>query len=150
MDTLLQVCYSVLSLYWIFLVLKNMIKTITNPKYKVGGHYSQGKIIGDLLFTCGHVAYNTETGLLANHDIKEETKTILKNLDLLAKIAGSSIQNVVKITSYLTDMKYFKEYDSAFKEYFPKDPPTRTTVQVGPLLREVHIEIEAIIYLEND
>ena len=126
-----------------------MIKTITNPKYKVGGHYSQGKIIGDLLFTCGHIAYNTETGLLVNDNIKEETKTILKNLDSLAKVANSNLQNAVKITSYLTDMKYFEEYDLAFKEYFPRDPPTRTTVQVGPLVRDVHIEIEAIIYLSK-
>lgn len=125
----------------------SMIKTISNEKYVVGGHYSQGKIVGDLLFTCGHVAYNPETGSLINKTIKEETLQVLKNLDALARIAGTNLQKTVKINSYLTDMKYFKEYDEAFKEYFPKDPPPRTTVQIGPLLRDVHVEIDAIIFI---
>ena len=124
-----------------------MIKTIQNPKYKVGGHYSQGRIVGEFLYTCGHIAYDCETSKLVNSDIKEETKTVLHNLNTLAEMAGSNLQQAVKITSYLTDMKYFKGYDDAFKDFFPNDPPPRTTVQVGPLLRDVHVEIEAIIYL---
>lgn len=125
-----------------------MIKTVTNPKYKVGGHYSQGKIIDNLLYTCGHIAYDGETDELVNSNVKDETLKVLENLNTLAELAGSNLKNAVKITSYLTDMKYFKEYDTAFKEYFPNNPPPRTTVQVGPLLREVHVEIEAVIYLE--
>ena len=127
----------------------DIMKIITNPKYKVGGHYSQGRIVGNLLYTCGHVAYNTETGLLVNNDIKQETLTVLQNLNALANIAGTDLQKSVKITSYLTDMKLFKGYDDAFQEFFPKNPPPRTTVQVGPLIRDVHVEIEAIISIDS-
>ena len=125
-----------------------MVQIVSNPKYKVGGHYSQGKIVGNLLYTCGHVAYDCDTGKLVNANVKDETKKVLENLNRLAEIAGSHLHKTVKITSYLTDMKYFKEYDDAFKEFFPTDPPPRTTVQIGPLLRDVHVEIDAIISLE--
>ena len=117
----------------------------------VGGQYSQGIIAGDFLFTCGHIAYNPDTGELVNYDIKKETRQVLSNIDKLAKIAGTTIQNAVKIGTFLTDMSFFKEYDDAYAEFFPDNDraPTRTTVQVGPLLRDVHIEIDAIIYIPS-
>ena len=128
-----------------------MIKHIKNEKYLVGGQYSQGIIAGDFLFTCGHIPYNPDTGELANNDMKEETRQVLKNLDNLAKLAGTSIKNAVKLGVFLTDMSLFKEYNEAYSEFFPNKnlAPTRTTVQVGPLLRDVHIEIDAIIFLGN-
>ena len=125
------------------------MQRIKNEKYIVGGHYSQGIIAGDFLFVCGHVAYNPDTGELVTHDMKEETRQVLKNIDALAKKAGTSLKNAVKIGTFLTDMKLFPEYNEAYAEFFPDkdESPTRTTVQVGPLLRDVHIEIDAIIYM---
>lgn len=126
-----------------------MLKRIKNEKYVVGGQYSQGIIAGEFLFVCGHVPYNPETGELVKTGMKDETRQVLKNIDNLAKLAGTSLENTVKIGSFLTDMNLFKEYDEAYAEFFPdKDhAPTRTTVQVGPLLRDVHVEIDAIIYI---
>jgi len=126
------------------------MKIVENEKYKVGGHYSQGVVAGDFLFTCGHVAYNPETGELATASITEETRQILDNLTILAQKSGTTLNKAVKVGVFLTDMKYFEEFNKAYAEYFPVNPPPRTTVQIGPLLRTVHIEIDMIIYLGTE
>ncbi len=110
-----------------------------------GGHYSQGKKFGNLLFTAGQVAVDPTTGELRNSSIEEETRQTLDNLSAVAEVAGTSLKNTLKVTVFLTDMKLFPGFNSVYAEYFPDDPPARSTVQIGPLLREFRVEIEAII-----
>ena len=128
-----------------------MMKFVKNDNYVVGGQYSQGIIAGDFLFTCGNVAYNPETGKLVNSSIEAETRQVLNNIETLANIAGTKLSKTVKINTYLTDMNLFDGYNKIYIEFFPdKDSsPARTTVQVGPLLRDVHVEIDAIIYIPS-
>ena len=110
-----------------------------------GGHYSQGMKFGNLLFTAGQVPVDPLTSELRNSSIGEETRQTLDNLTAVAEAAGTSLKNTLKVTVFLTDMKLFPRFNSVYAEYFANDPPARSTVQVGPLLREVHVEIEAII-----
>ena len=110
-----------------------------------GGHYSQGMKFGNLLFTAGQVPVDPTTSELRNSSIEEETRQTLDNLAAIAEAAGTSLKNTLKVTVFLTDMKLFPRFNSVYAEYFPENPPARSTVQVGPLLREVHVEIEAII-----
>ena len=110
-----------------------------------GGHYSQGIKFGNLLFTAGQVPVDPTTSELRNSSIEEETRQTLDNLKAVAEAAGTSLKNTLKVTVFLTDMKLFPRFNSVYTEYFPENPPARSTVQVGPLLREVHVEIEAII-----
>lgn len=115
-----------------------------------GGYYSQGIKVGDFLFTAGQIAYNTENSRLINDNIEEETRQVMKNLSAVAERANTSLDNTVKTTVFLTDMRLFEKFDAVYKEFFPDKPPARSTVMVGPLLRDVHIEIEAIIYCPSD
>lgn len=110
-----------------------------------GGHYSQGVTFGNLLFTAGQVPVDPLTSELRNSSIEEETRQTLDNLTAVAEAAGTSLRNTVKVTVFLTDMKLFQRFNAVYAEYFPENPPARSTVQVGPLLRDVHVEIEAII-----
>lgn len=110
-----------------------------------GGHYSQGIKFGNLLFTAGQVAVDPLTGELCNSSIEEETRQILDNLTAVAQEAGTSLENTLKVTVFLTDMKLFPRFNAVYAEYFPTNPPARSTVQVGPLYRDFKIEIEAII-----
>ncbi|MHA2248851.1 MAG: Rid family detoxifying hydrolase [Candidatus Kariarchaeaceae archaeon] len=110
-----------------------------------GGHYSQGIVFGNMLFSAGQVPVDPSTGKLCNASIEEETRQTLDNLSAVAEAAGTSLKNVLKVTVFLTDMGLFSRFNAVYAEYFPIDPPARSTVQVGPLLRDVHIEIEAII-----
>ncbi|MCK5344801.1 MAG: Rid family detoxifying hydrolase [Candidatus Heimdallarchaeota archaeon] len=111
-----------------------------------GGHYSQGIKAGDFLFTAGQIAFNPETKKLVNENIEDETRQVMQNLSAVAEAAGTSLRNTVKTTVFLTDMRFFDKFNTTYAEFFPEPPPARSTVQVGPLLREVHLEIEAIIY----
>ncbi|MHA2272046.1 MAG: RidA family protein [Candidatus Hodarchaeales archaeon] len=124
-----------------------MIEVIKTDKgTPPGGYYSQGIKAGDFLFTAGQVAVHPETKDIINENIEDETRQVMKNLSAIAEAAGTSLKNTVKATVFLTDMRLFDRFNAVYAEYFPENPPARSTVQVGPLLREFHIEIEAIIY----
>ncbi len=110
-----------------------------------GGHYSQGMKFGNLLFTAGQVPVDPLTSELRNSSIEEETRQTFDNFAAVAEAAGTSLRNTVKVTVFLTDMKLFPRFNAVYAGYFPENPPARSTVQVGPLLRDVHVEIEAII-----
>ena len=112
-----------------------------------GGHYSQGIKVGNLLFTAGQIAYNPETDQIVNDTIENETRQVLNNLSAVAEAANTSLANTIKTTVFLTDMGLFARFNAVYAEFFPDTPPARSTVQVGPLLREVHVEIEAIIHI---
>lgn len=110
-----------------------------------GGHYSQGIKLGNLLFTAGQVPVDPKSGKLMNASIEEETRQTLDNLKAVAAAAGTSLSNTTKVTVFLTDMSLFSRFNKVYAEYFPVKPPARSTVEVGALLRDVHVEIEAII-----
>lgn len=110
-----------------------------------GGHYSQGIKLGNLLFTAGQVPVDPKSGKLMNASIEEETRQTLDNLKAVAAAAGTSLSNTTKVTVFLTDMSMFSRFNKVYAEYFPVKPPARSTVEVGALLRDVHVEIEAII-----
>lgn len=110
-----------------------------------GGHYSQGIKLGNLLFTAGQVPVDPKSGKLMNASIEEETRQTLDNLKAVAAAAGTSLSNTIKVTVFLTDMSMFSRFNKVYAEYFPVKPPARSTVEVGALLRDVHVEIEAII-----
>ncbi len=65
----------------------------------------------------------------------------------VAEAANTSLANTIKTTVFLTDMRLFARFNAVYAEFFPDTPPARSTVQVGPLLRDVHVEIEAIIFI---
>ncbi len=111
-----------------------------------GGYYSQGVKAGDFVFIAGQVAVDPETKKLVTENIEAETNQIMQNLSAIAKAAGTSLEHTVKTTVFLTDMRLFERFNKTYAKYFPKNPPARSTVQVGPLLREFHVEIEAIVY----
>lgn len=121
------------------------IKTIKADKgTPPGGHYSQGKVFGNLLYTAGQVPVDPATGEIKNASIEEETRQTLDNLSAVAEAAGTSLENAVKVTVFLTDMSLFQRFNAVYAEYFPVDPPARSTVEVNSLIR-TNVEIEAII-----
>ncbi len=115
-----------------------------------GGHYSQGIKVGNFLFTAGQVPVDPITKKVVNDTIENETHQVMKNLAGIAEAAGTSLSNTVKTTVFLTDMRHFTGFNSVYAEYYHINPPARSTVMVGPLLRDVHVEIEAIIYIPDN
>lgn len=108
------------------------------------GPYSQGVVVGDFVFTAGTLPLHPETGDVVGEDITTQTRQVISNLSSVLKAAGSSLDKVVKTTVFLTDMGNFGGMNSAYSEFFPSNPPARSTVQVGPLAKGSLIEMEAI------
>jgi len=110
------------------------------------GPYSQGIKSGDFLFISGQLPIDMTTGEFPE-SIGEQTKCCLQNLAAIAKEAGTSLQNAVKLTVFLTDMNDFIEMNAAYIEFFPEIPPARSCIAVKALPKNAEIEIEAIVAL---
>lgn len=108
------------------------------------GPYSQATVTGNLMFTAGQIPLDPENGQLVTGDIEEQTHRVLQNMQALVQAAGSSLAAVTKTTVFMTDMADFKRMNIVYAEYFPSEPPARSTVQVAALPLGAQIEIECV------
>jgi len=83
------------------------------------------------------------TGKIVGGDIETQTDRVFQNLRAVLEAAGSSLDKVVKGTVFLADKRDFPGMNKVLGRYFPKDPPARSTVQVG-LLVDARVEIELV------
>jgi 2-iminobutanoate/2-iminopropanoate deaminase len=105
---------------------------------------SQAIKVGDWVFASGQLGMDLRTGRLAEGGIKAETRQVCENLKAVLEAGGSSLAKVVKVTIYLADLKELMPMNEVFSEYFPQDPPARTTFQAAGLVAGARVEIEAI------
>lgn len=127
----------------------NKEAVFTNLAGKPGGHYSQAIRYGNLLFTAGTIGRDPVSMEIVNGGVKGQIRQALKNTKAILKEAQTSLDNVIKVNAYLSDMKYFNEFNEIYKEYFNSTPPpARTTVQVG-FLNGIEFEIDVIAYISN-
>jgi 2-iminobutanoate/2-iminopropanoate deaminase len=108
------------------------------------GPYSQGVMVGNMVFTAGQIAIDPATGKIVEGAIVEQTHQVMRNLQAILVAAGTSLDNVAKTTVFLQDMDDFKEMNQVYSRYFEGEPPARSTVQVSKLPLAVLVEIEAI------
>ena len=110
-----------------------------------GGWYSQAYRAGNLIFTAGVTAADPITQeLIAPGDIVAQTNQTLKNLESLLKACGSDLSHVIKTLVFVSDIDQFDQFNETYKQYFPVDPPARSTMQVGKFNHGMAIEIEAV------
>ena len=79
-----------------------------------------------------------------NDTFKMEVRQVLSNLNGVLAEGGSGLDKILKLTVYLIDLSQFSELNEVFTEYFTKNPPARSTVEVSALPMNVNVEIEAI------
>lgn len=108
------------------------------------GPYSQACRIGDLLFCSGVLPLDPQTHAMVEGGIAEQTRRVLDNLTILLEDCGTNRDNTVKTTVFVQNMEHFAEFNAIYAEYFPYDPPARSTVQVARLPLDALIEVEAI------
>lgn len=122
-----------------------LIKVDTSKAPVPGGWYSQAFRVGDMIYTAGVTANDPVTQqMIAPGDIVGQTEQILKNLEAILQEAGSDLKHVVKTLVFVKDIGDFQKFNETYKKYFPKDPPARSTMQIGNFLGDMVIEIEAI------
>jgi len=125
---------------------KKIVKTDKAPS--AIGPYSQAVISNNFIFTAGQIPINPETGRIVDGGFKEQVRQVLENIKAIIEAAGSNIENIVKLTLYLTDLSFFGELNEVFNEYFSDNPPARSAMQVSRLPKEAMIEIDAVVTLK--
>lgn len=118
---------------------------IFHPEKAVStGHYSAGLLAGDLLFISGQGPLDLKTGEVIHGSIEEETALTLSHIKKITEAAGGSIENLVKCTVHLEDIKEFDRFNKAYADFLGDTRPARTTVQ-SVLADGIKIEIDAIV-----
>ncbi len=123
---------------------KKIVSTEKAPK--AIGPYSQAIGTENLVFTAGQVGFDPATMELVE-GIQAQTRQALTNLKHVLEIADSGLNFVVKSTVFLQDMNDFANMNSVYAEFFPENPPARSTVQVAALPKGALVEIECIALL---
>jgi 2-iminobutanoate/2-iminopropanoate deaminase len=112
------------------------------------GPYSQAVAIGNMLYTSGQIALHPETGELVTGDIETETKQVMENMKAVLEAAGTTFENVIKSTIFISNMDDFAKINGVYGAYFnEKTAPARETVQVAKLPKNVNVEISMIVAL---
>ena len=122
---------------------KEIIFTQKAPK--AIGPYSQAVKAGGFLFVSGQIPINPETGDLMTSSVEEQANQVILNLKSICEAAGSGLEDIVKLTIYLTDLGNFAKVNEAMLEYFPEPYPARATVEISALPLGVNVEMDAIV-----
>jgi 2-iminobutanoate/2-iminopropanoate deaminase len=109
------------------------------------GPYSQAVQGGDVVFISGQIPLNPENGEINNATFEDETNQVLDNLEAICQEAGGSLDHILKLTIYLTDLSKFDVVNSIMAARISEPFPARATVEISKLPKEVSIEMEAIL-----
>ncbi|MDA7599980.1 Rid family detoxifying hydrolase [Gammaproteobacteria bacterium] len=120
----------------------------TNKAPAAIGPYSQAIQWGDVVFISGQVAFIPGSGELNNNTFEDEVNQVIDNLDAICKEAGGGLNNILKLSIFLTDLSNFDAVNSLMKERFSEPFPARSTIEVSRLPKDVNIEMDAILSIE--
>jgi len=120
-----------------------VVHTVSAPAPFQGAPYSQAIVSGGFVFVSGQLGISPGGGLVAG-GIGPQTEQVLANLSAILEAAGSSLEEVVKTSVFLTDLADFPAMNEVYARVFPSNPPARSTVGVAALPSGALVEIEAI------
>ena len=108
------------------------------------GGYSQAIRAGDFLFLSGQGPFDASGGRVGS-TVAEQVRQVLQNLDAVARAAGGSLQDAVRVGMFISDMRHFEEMDAEYRTHFGDPMPARTTVQSD--LVGFDVEGDAVVWL---
>ncbi len=110
------------------------------------GPFVQAIKVGNFLFMSGYRGINPETNKVPKNDIHAEARQVFENIKAVVEAAGGKMNDIVSTTVYVRDMYRFRPViNELYEEYFGKDFPTRTIVEISRLNGDDNIEITAAI-----
>ncbi len=121
----------------------------TDKAPKPIGPYSQAVRAGSMLFVSGQIPIDPETGKLVQGSFKDKARRALMNLVSIVEASGGSIENIVKVTVYLTDISRFPEFNQVYEDIMKGHKPARAVIGVASLPAGAEIEVEAIAILNE-
>ena len=119
----------------------------TEQAPKAIGTYSQAVRVGDTVYLSGQIPLVPETMEMVAADASAEIRQVFENLSAVARAAGGTLANVVKLTIYLTDLAEFPVVNEIMAQYFAQPYPARAAVGVGALPRGAKGEMDAVMVL---
>lgn len=111
------------------------------------GSYSQAVSAGNLVFMSGQIPLDPKTMEMVAGDFDARTRQVFDNLRAVAEAAGGSLDDIVKLTIYLTDLGNFAAVNAVMADYFDKPYPARAAVGAAALPKGADVEAEAIMAL---
>jgi reactive intermediate/imine deaminase len=113
------------------------------------GTYSQAVRFGNTVYLSGQIALIPETMELAQGDISERIHQVFKNLSAVCEAAGGSLQDIVKLNIFLTDMSHFATVNEIMAQYFQAPYPARAAVAVKQLPKDTDVEMDGVMALSS-
>jgi len=108
------------------------------------GPYSQGIVSGDRIYVSGQGPVDPDTGDVVDGSPAEQTRRTLENVDAILRTAGASLDDVVKATVFVKDMRYYDEVNEVYGELMSAPFPARSAVEVVKLPVDIDVEIEVV------
>ncbi|MBW9267655.1 MAG: RidA family protein [Candidatus Thiodiazotropha sp. (ex. Lucinisca nassula)] len=112
------------------------------------GTYSQGVKVGDTVYLSGQIPLVPETMEMVEGDIEQQIRRVFDNLQAVARAAGGSLADVVKLNVFLTDLEHFPVVNQVMADYFSEPYPARAAIGVAELPKGAAVEMDAIIQFE--
>ena len=125
---------------------KNTAIQTPNAPHAIGP-YSQAICRGAVVYLSGQIPLDPTTMTKVTGGFDQEAIQVFENLKAVAIAAGGSLNSIVKLTIYLTDLSLFSRLNQIMEEYFSPPYPARATIQVSALPKEASIEIDGIMVL---
>lgn len=125
---------------------KRIVFTPNAPQPK--GPYSQGVVVGNTVYVAGQGGFDPASGKLMNSTFEEEVTRTFENIKAILTAAGATMDDVVKVNVYLTDLNNFSRMNEIYKRYFIANFPARATVG-SALLLGTQIEIDCVAEVES-
>jgi len=111
---------------------------------KMSDSFPQAVIAGGLIYISGMPGMSVSTGKVISDDFEDQVRQSLLNIQAILEDAGSSLEKVVKTTIFMVSGNDFAVINKVYKEFFPENPPARTTPQVMPFPAGILVSVECI------
>jgi 2-iminobutanoate/2-iminopropanoate deaminase len=121
-----------------------MKELTTDDAPKSIGPYSQGVVSGDRIYVSGQGPVDPESGDVISGSPGEQTRRTLRNVEAILQADGASLNDVVKTTVFVSDMRYYDEVNEVYKIMMSNPYPARSAVEVVRLPVDIDVEIEVI------
>lgn len=112
------------------------------------GPYSQAVKAGNTVYFSGQIPLDPATGEVVSGDISAQARRAFDNLKAVAEAAGGSLDKIVRLGLFLTDLGQFAAVNAVMQEYFQAPFPARSTIEVSGLPKGVGFEVEAVMVLD--
>jgi 2-iminobutanoate/2-iminopropanoate deaminase len=111
------------------------------------GPYSQAVVHNNIVYCSGQIPLDAESMEIIKGGVKEQTRQVMENLNEVLLAAGTNFGKVLKCSIFLDNMDDFETVNGVYGEFFDENPPTRETVAVQTLPKNVLVEISCIAYI---